>query len=299
VGEWISRRVAASLPARIVRPRGRGIDVVVPVHDARDHAVACIESVLRHARGDWRLVLIDDASRDPVLIRWLEELAGRRSRVRLLRNAENSGFVASANRGFLHAGARDVVLLNSDTVVTRGFLGRLAACAYCTADTGLVSPFTNNGEICSIPRFCEPNEIPPALGVDGVAALVRRSSRRLRPELITAVGFCMYVRADVIARIGLFDEESFGRGYGEENDYSLRARAAGFRIRLCDDLFVAHAGNASFGATAGNAQRLGNETMDRLHPTYHAEVQRFLRENPLAEARAAILASLELAVARV
>jgi GT2 family glycosyltransferase len=294
--EWIARRLSGLVSARIAHPGGRGIDVVVPIHDARDHVVRCVASVLRHARGDWRLVLVDDASRDETLVRWLDDVARRNPRAELLRNAENRGFVASANRGLGHAGGRDVVLLNSDTVVTRGFLGRLAACAYATADTGLVSPLTNNGTICSIPRFCEPNEIPADLGIDGVAALVRRASRRLRPEIVTAVGFCMYVRAEVIERIGVLDEATFGRGYGEENDYSLRARAAGFRVRLCDDLFVAHAGSASFGAPANaDGERAGNLAMERRHPTYHAEVQRFIREDPIAPAREPILRALERA----
>lgn len=282
---------SAALPAKLTHPSGRGIDVVVPIYDAREHVVACIESVLRHARGDWRLVLVDDASRDPELIAWLDRIA-RRRRVVLLRHSENCGFVASANRGFEHARGRDVVLLNSDTVVTAGFLGRLAACAYATPDTGLVSPFTNNGTICSLPRFAVPNPIPPELGADGMAELVRRASRRLRPELVTAVGFCMYVRSEVLERVGGFDEASFGRGYGEENDLSLRARAAGFRIRLCDDLFIAHAGNASFGAESAAGEHRGNATMQRLHPGYHEEVQRFLREDPLAAAREPILRAL-------
>jgi O-antigen biosynthesis protein len=293
IAAWLRRGFSQLRSRGVGAHAGRGIDVVVPVHDAREHVVPCVESVLRHARGDWRLVLVDDASRDPDLADWLDDLLCREVRVLLLRNEVNLGFVASANRGLRHAAGRDVVLLNSDTIVTHDFLGRLADCAYATPDTGLVSPFTNNGELCSIPRWCAPNEIPPALGVDGMAALVRHASRRLRPELITAVGFCMFVRAEVVEHIGLLDEASFGRGYGEENDYSLRARAAGFRIRLCDDLFVAHVGNASFGERARAEQQAGNETMARLHPTYHADVQRFLREDPVAPARAAIVRSLE------
>jgi GT2 family glycosyltransferase len=292
LAEGIARALVAVLPLRLTHPGGRAVDVVVPVHDAREHVLRCVASVQRHARGRWRLVLVDDASRDRELVGWLDEVARRDRRVVLLRNGRNRGFVASANLGLRNATGHDVVLLNSDTEVTRGFLGRLGACAYATPDTGLVSPLTNNGTICSIPRFCEANEIPPDLGVDELAALVRRASRRLRPELITAVGFCMYVRAEVIARIGYLDEESFGRGYGEENDYSLRARAAGFRVRLCDDLFIAHAGSASFGDSNAPGELAGNAAMGRLHPTYHDDVQRFIRENPLAAAREPILRAL-------
>lgn len=294
----LARALSGLLPARLSHPGGRGVDVVVPVHDAAEHVRRCVRSVLRHARGDWRLVLVDDASRDADLVAWMDELAQRNGRVVVVRNAFRRGFVVSANRGLRGARGRDVLLLNSDTVVTAGFLQRLAACAYAAPDTGLVSPFTNNGTICSFPRFLEANEIPAEIGIDGVGEIVRRASRRLRPELVTAVGFCIYVRADLVARIGYLDAERFGDGYGEENDYSLRARAAGFRVRLCDDVFVAHAGRASFGERGDAAEAAHNEVIGRLYPDYHEEVQRFIRDDPIAEARAGALAELERALGR-
>ncbi len=257
--------------------------MIGPVFEAREHVEACLASVLRHARGDWRLVIVDDASRTPELVDGLDRLAATNDRVVLLRNEVNCGFVGSANRGLRHADGRDAVLLNSDTVVTKGFLSKLAACAYDDDVTGVVSPLTNNGTVCSVPRFMEANEIPSSLSVDEFAVLVARASRRRRPDLVTAVGFCMFVRHDVIERIGFLDEENFPRGYGEENDYSERARAAGFRIRLCDDLFVAHVGSASFGAETGERQEAHNDVIGRMYPTYHERVQKFVRENPLAE----------------
>src|SRR5262249_17328597 len=156
-----------------------------------------------------------------------------------------SGFVLSANRGMRHAAGRDVLLLNSDTIVTPGFLEKLIACT--REDAAIACPLTNNGTICSIPEWLRDNPLPADLPVEAYARFISDISLHRRPELVTAVGFCMYIRADVIARIGIFDEEHFGRGFGEENDFCERAKAAGFRIRLCDDLFVAHTGKASFG----------------------------------------------------
>ncbi len=270
-----------------------GVDVVVPVFEAREHVERCLESVLRHARGDWRLVIVDDASRDSELISRLDRLAAENPRVGVLRNESNRGFVVSANRGLRNAAGRDVVLLNSDTIVTRGFLEKLQACAYDDDVTGIVSPFTNNGTVCSVPRFMEDNEIPPSLTVDQFARLVERASRRRRPDLVTAVGFCMYIRDALIERIGVFDEENFPRGYGEENDYSERAFAAGFRVRLCDDLFVAHAGRASFGEEGDERENAHNDIMDRMHPTYHDRVRAFIRDNPLAELHADLQGELD------
>lgn len=259
-----------------------GVDVVVPVFEAREHVEECVESVLRHARGDFRLVVVDDASQSPELIDFLERQAARHERVVVLRNPENRGFVVSANRGLRHADGRDVVLLNSDTIVTRGFLSKLTECAYADDTTGIVSPLTNNGTVCSVPVWMEENEIPASLRVDEFAILVERASRRRRPDLVTAVGFCMFIRHDVIERIGFLDEARFPRGYGEENDYSERALGAGFRVRLCDDLFVAHVGRASFGKETEERQEAHNDVMGELYPTYHQRVQDFIRENPLS-----------------
>ncbi len=287
----VGARGGRAVDSPLVSP---GVDVVVPVFDARQHVERCVESVLRHASGDWRLVVVDDASRDPDLVRWLDGLGDRSPRVLVLRNEENRGFVVSANRGMRHAAGRDVVLLNSDTIVTRAFLQKLAAAAYVDDSTGIVSPLTNNGTICSVPRFLEDNEIPASLTIDQFAVLIERASRRTRPDLMTAVGFCMYVRSPVIDKIGFFDEKSFPRGYGEENDFSERALAAGFRVRLCDDLFVAHVGRASFGAEGDEREHAHNDVMERLHPTYHARVQAFIRDNPLAELHADLQRELDV-----
>lgn len=266
-------------PRSGVRPP---VDVVVPVYGARRETIACLESVLRHATGDWRLVVVDDASPDAELVPWLDALAARDPRVTLLRNAENLGFVRTANHGMRHAGERDVLLLNSDTVVAAGFLERLADAVYADATTGIVSPLSNNATILSVPVFCRPNVLPDGHTVDSFADLIARTSLRLRPELPTAHGFCMYVRAEVLERVGLFDAERFPRGYGEENDLCERALDAGFRIRVADDVFVYHAGEASFGEETHRLRTSNDVVLEGLHPGYFAKVARFVEANPLA-----------------
>lgn len=267
-------------------PCSIGVDVVVPIYEAREDVQLCIESVLRHADGDWRLILVDDASTDEALIDFLRRTAEEHPRVVLLCNQANSGFVVSANRGMRAAHGRDVLLLNSDTIVTEGFLNKLVACVYADEHTGIVTPFTNNGTICSIPNFCRDNTLPEDMSVDAYGRFVSDISLRRRPELVTAVGFCMYIRAEVLERIGYFDEEHFGRGFGEENDFCERAKAAGYSIRLCDDLFIAHTGKASFGDEGRELERHHGEVMDRMHPRYSADVAAFCACNPLQDLQA-------------
>ncbi len=261
-------------------PLRRPVDVVVPIHGARALTRRCVESALRHATGNVRVVLLDDASGDPALAAELRDLAASDPRVVLLPSETNLGFVATANRGLRHAAGRDVLLLNSDTEVFPGFLERLAAAACADGHTGIATPFSNNATIFSLPQFGE-NSVPEGHTAASMAALVAASSCRLRPEMPTAVGFCMYIRAEALATVGLFDEETFGRGFGEENDFCERALEAGFKVRLCDDLFVWHKGKASFGDAGRLLSHEHEKVLQRKHPGYGPRVARFLAENPI------------------
>ena len=263
--------------------------IIIPVHNAFERLVECLESVNSTAPSA-RVVVIDDASTDSRVVRWLEQWeAGSPSR-ELLTNRRNLGFVKSVNRGMSETGG-DVVLLNSDTVVTQGWLDALTRCMASDPAIATATPWSNNGEIVSLPEFCAPNPVPG--DPDRVAQSVKQCKANGYPDLPTAVGFCMAISRRALEALGLFDAETFGRGYGEENDFSMRARAAGLRNVLCDDAYVVHHGGASFGPTG---LRPGPESMQRLlhkHPGYMDLVAAFIDEDPLARRREAIGHALE------
>src|SRR5262245_35667833 len=103
----------------------------------------CLASVLEYGGPTLRrLLVVDDLSPEPDMARELKRLAGTDPRVLLLRNAENLGFVASCNHGLAERGG-DAVLLNSDTLVTSGWLRELAEVAYLDDRTACVSPLSN------------------------------------------------------------------------------------------------------------------------------------------------------------
>lgn len=52
--------------------------------------------------------------------------------------------------------------------------------------------------------------------VDEYAGLIETCSLRRYPRITVAVGFCMYIKRSVIDDIGVFDAETFGRGYGRK-----------------------------------------------------------------------------------
>ncbi len=273
------------------------IDVVVPVFAGLYETVRCIDSALAsrvNLRTEFELIVIDDCSTDPGIKRYLAELRGRAG-VMVLENPRNLGFVVSANRGLsLHAD-RDVVLLNSDTEVGNDWLDRLHACAYRDRDIGTVTPFSNNATICSFPVSCSDNPLPERMSVGELDAVFARVNAAQSIDMPTAVGFCMYVRRDCISAVGLFNEQRFGRGYGEENDFCRRALKAGFRNVLAADVFVFHAGGVSFRSEREILMREADATLASLHPDYQDDVRAFVRQDPAEPFRRAV----EIALARV
>jgi GT2 family glycosyltransferase/glycosyltransferase involved in cell wall biosynthesis len=232
-----------------VAPHEASVDIVVCVHDALEDVRCCLESVLAHSGPPYRLILVDDGSGAPTA-ELLAAFAAAHG-CTLLRREVPTGYTRAANRGLRAATAEHVILLNSDTVVTDGWLDRLVACAESDPQIGLVGPLSNTASWQSIPEVeadgdWAANPLPEGLTVEELAALVAATSARMYPEMAFLNGFCLLIRRPVIEAIGLFDEERFGEGYGEENDYALRARAAGWRLALADDTYIHHSQSRSY-----------------------------------------------------
>lgn len=264
------------------------VDIVMPVYLGRAETLNAILHVLEaEVRTGFELIVVDDATPDPDLAADLEFLQAR-GLITLVVQPHNRGFVEAVNRGMAHSRDRDVVWLNSDTEVYDGWLDRLRDAAYSAPQVATVTPTSNNATLCSYPRIDRNNagELElPWREIDRIASRVNAGRTVVSP---TAVGFCTYVRRDAIDRIGILDAATFGRGYGEENDFSRRAIAAGWRNLIAADVVVRHFGGVSFGPERAQRIEAALAVLDRKYPDYHAAVHRFLGEDPLNEARRAI-----------
>jgi GT2 family glycosyltransferase len=261
------------------------IDVVIPVYRGLEATRRCVESVLASKQAAaHEVVVLDDASPEPEIAAYLDALA-RDRRITLLRNDANLGFVRTVNRGMALHGDRDVVLLNSDTEVANDWLDRLHRAAHGAPDIGTVTPFSNNATICSYPYLDWPGGVPGGLGLAGLDALIAEANAGVTVDLPTAIGFCMYIRRDCLAAVGPFDEATFGRGYGEENDFCLRAEAAGWRNVLAADVFVYHQGSVSFGDDRHALMASAGAAILARYPDYMDKVVAFVRRDPVAPLR--------------
>lgn len=243
------------LPQAItVTRQAERVDVVVPVFNALDDVRSCLQALLAHSDDfGLRVIVVDDGS-DPAIGAWLREFCvAHGERCTLIAHASNLGYTRAVNSGLRAASAPYLVTLNSDTIVTRGWLKSLVRCLESDPRLGIVGPLSNAASWQSVPQFHDAdgqfmvNELPASMSPDAMAALVAASSEHRYPRLPFLNGFCLLMRRAVVDAIGLFDEERFPLGYGEENDYCLRAADAGFGLAVADDAYVFHAKSRSFG----------------------------------------------------
>ena len=195
------------------------------------------------------------------------------------------GFAASVNVGLRATVGHDVVLLNSDTLVPPGWLDELRAVAYGAPDIGTVTPLSNDGSILSYPNQFDANDIPDLAATVRLNALARRVNRGSAVEIPVGVGFCLYIKRTCLDDVGLLRADVFAQGYGEENDFCLRARALGWRHMAAPGVFVAHVGGQSFGAAARHLRTRNEALLERLHPGYAELVLAFAMADPLATPR--------------
>lgn len=225
--------------------RRKTVDIIIPIYNAYEDLVKCLESIYKYTELDKnRLILVNDNSPDERIKPFLDRQ--REKKAIVFHNDSNRGFSNNVNLGMKQSKINDVILLNSDTVVTERWVEKIIECAYDDESIGTVTPLSNNATLCSVPEFCQENTLPEYMGIDQAGAIVERCSMKKYPRITVAHGFCMYIKREVIDTIGFFDAETFEFGYGEETDFCSRAEQAGYHHVMCDNTYIYHSGTKSF-----------------------------------------------------
>lgn len=256
----------AALPGKIT--------VVVPVYNGLDRLKRLMPSLLANTPKSVSILMIDDCSSDEEIAPFLRAQAERDPRIKLLNNPENIGFVKTVNRAFEFCKDQDyVILLNTDTEVPPQWAERLLAPFELSSDIASVTPFSNGATIFSLPLTDDRNnrDFIRVFPLEEIDREIRKYS--LPPEMRTApcgVGFCMAMKNELIRQFGGFDEESFGKGFGEEVDWCRRVAGKGFKNVIAPNLFVSHFHGGSFASAERAALLEEHEKMlKKKHPDYH------------------------------
>lgn len=253
------------------------ISVIVPVYNAVDDLGQCVESLIRHRRLPYQIILIDDCSPDRRARELIGQYANKYDFVSAYFNDRNRGFSGTVNRGIEIAAPHDVVILNSDTIVTENWDCLLLSAARSRPNIATVTPLSNEAGPFSVARG-KGIELGRDVPIESVAQLVQRYSRMMLPEVPTGHGFCLYIKRTTLETIGNFDEKAFPRGYGEENDFCMRALHAGF-INIVDDrCFVFHKGGRSFGSEKTELIKNNRKLIDARYPEYKSLIDKAFKE---------------------
>ena len=197
----------------------------------------CILSIFNCTNENFELIIVDNASTDGT-VRYLHTLP----RTTVIANRRNRGFSGGCNQGLSIANGENIVLLNNDTVVTRGWLTRLLWWMKQDESIGIVGPRSNyivpQQAISSVP-YQTIKEMPI------FAAKWSKDHFRQGYEADYLSGLCMAFKKSLVDDIGGLDERFFP-GYFEDTDFCIRARISGKKCWVADDVYIHHYGSSSF-----------------------------------------------------
>ncbi|HZT11299.1 MAG TPA: glycosyltransferase family 2 protein [Candidatus Baltobacteraceae bacterium] len=225
---------------RSVKARKRGlVSIVMLSWNALNFTKIALDSIRRYTSGPYEVIIVDNGS-DAETVSWLAAQSG----IHVIYNAENRGYAAANNQAMAAARGEYVVLLNNDVILTEGWLDGLLAAFDRIPGLGISAPRSNKVAGDQLVVDAE------YTGEDGLQIFARERAAAARGQgYLTdrAIGLCLCIDRRVIEEIGGLDER-FGLGNFEDDDYSVRARAAGYKIYVCDDVFIHHFGSQSFAA---------------------------------------------------
>ena len=218
---------------------------VVLSWNGREDTLACLRSLTREPDDRLRIVVVDNASTDGSA----EAVAAEFPEVDLVRNDVNRGYAGGMNDGIrraLELGADDVLLLNNDVEIERGLVSALVEEAARAPEAGALSPLVVFADRPDLVWYAGA-PFDPLRGYNGRITGYREPASRFTgvTETERAAGTALLIPRGVVEEVGVFDEALFA--YSEDTDWSLRARAAGYRLLVVPSARVRHKVSLSSG----------------------------------------------------
>ncbi|MBV8719778.1 MAG: glycosyltransferase family 2 protein [Chloroflexi bacterium] len=280
------------------------LSIVVLNYNTREHLRACLHAL--RAEGspsiETEVLVVDNASADGSV----EMVATEFPWARLVRSLRNGGFAFGNNQALRLARGDAILVLNPDTLIPPGGLGALLDVLRQHPEAGIVGPklLRPDGSIHLACRRSFPTPSVAFYRLTGLSRLFPKSQRfgrynltYIEPdvpiEVDSVCGACLLIRRSVVDRIGLLDERFFM--YGEDLDWCLRTREAGWTVRYEPSIVVRHQHGAASRQRAFRTNVYFFRAMDLFYRKHY--IQRY---HPLLTGvvRTSIYAALGLAMCR-
>lgn len=255
--------------------------VVVPVYNGLDHLKRLLPSLVENTNKDVHVLIINDNSPDKHVNDFLKKYEAYPNFC-VLTNSENLGFVGTINKAMSMVKTDFAVWLNSDTDVPNFWIERLLAPFEKHPKLATATPFSNSAVTFSYPDFGVDNELKfPLKEIDEAFQKIEPTESQME-ETYSGTGYCMAINMECWKDVGELDIEAFGKGYGEENDWCMRASLKGWHHKLVNNLFVHHSHGGSFLSEEKKAlcERNRKILISRYPKIMLEEVPQFFQQDP-------------------
>lgn len=209
--------------------------IIIPSYNGLGLLQPCVEAIRAYTETPYEIIVVDNASSDGT-----DEYC-RAHHIAFISLPVNCGFPAACNLGLQMASGDELLLLNNDVIVSRGWLTNLKSALYSAPDIGIVGPLTNYAS--GRQRVQVSYSDMPGFHAEAQSVNIPNPSKWM--ETGRLVGLCFLFKRELMNAIGLLDEV-FSPGHYEDDDYCYRARLHGYRLLIAGDCLVHHEGSASF-----------------------------------------------------
>ncbi len=213
--------------------------VIVVTYQSAETIRNCLVWLVGTLDGADEIIVVDNASVDSTVDICLS-LADVDKRIKVVNAGGNLGYSKAVNLGISESKGKTLVFLNPDTEVHPGWIEGLEE-ALAFPGVGAAGPLGDN---VAGWQFVDHHL---TLQAEAPAILARQIAKQFAGETVETkflVGFCLAVRREIVEEVGGLDEDLI---LGSDDlEYSWRLRLKGYKLLICKDVFVHHAGSVSF-----------------------------------------------------
>ncbi len=209
------------------------VTIIILNYNGMSHIQNCLNSINAFTSQPYEIIVVDNASTDGS-----RDILRSREDILLVENATNLGCPPARAQALALASGEYVVLLDNDIIVTPGWFKKLTDHFNNHPEIGILGPRSN---FVSGPQLVRDITYQTVDELKELARKLYQDQKGYLTETSRLVGFCMAIRRSVIKKIGGLDPR-FGKFGFEDDDYSWRAKIAGFKIAIAHDVFIHHFG---------------------------------------------------------
>lgn len=214
---------------------GETASIIIPCHNQLKYTVQCLRSILLNTGIEYEIIIIENASTDGTFD-WLNKFK-KKYQCKIIKNKFNIGAPKAFNQGTEKASFSNIIFLNNDILVSKGWAAKLIDKMSKTRRAGIAGPSVINYSALSSSQ--EPEEKKIVKEFRRLAAFVEMKRKNKYLKVAGLTSCCMLAKRDMIKHIGGFDE-NYGLGTNDDHDFCLRARLASYDIICALDTLILH-----------------------------------------------------------